>query len=236
MKKLIKFVPVTKEAELASTEPQSSIKFLPDWYKQIPPFMNGDKKLKFPINLGTHNSTVKKCVPFLDGMTAGYMVVLDDDVYVEQVDNQPWMRWKSDVEMITWHFPEQHPNLPIPEDYHPLVSKWHNDFAISTPKEFSAIFMHPINRLDLPFFTLSGIVDSDKYPNPIHFPFLLKKGFEGIIEAGTPVAQIIPIKRELWKSQKEKFNPNEQYQNKRKFLKTFADSYKKNFWVRKSYD
>ena len=29
-------------------------------------------------------------------------------------------------------------------------------------------------------------------------PFFIKSGFEGVIPAGTPIAQLIPIKREKW--------------------------------------
>jgi hypothetical protein len=32
----------------------------------------------------------------------------------------------------------------------------------------------------------------------INFPFFLKKDFNGIIKAGTPIIQAIPFKRETW--------------------------------------
>lgn len=236
LNKEIKFFPFTKPAELASKEPQPSLRLIPDWYKSIPPFSNKDKKLKFPINSGTHNSTLKKCMPFMDAMTAGYMVVLDDDIYIEQVDSKPFIRWKSSEEMITGHTQEQFENFPIPDQYHNLVLKWQNDFVIKTPKGFSALFTHPSNRIDLPFFTLSGFVDCDTYNQTVQFPFLLRKGFEGIITSGTPVAQMIPIKRESWKSKREKYNEEQIYKSTREFLRTFADSYKKNWWVKKEYN
>ena len=235
MKKAIKFIASTKEAGLASLEPQPSIKFLPNWYKNIPPFKNGEKKLKFPMGFNTHNSTIKKCVPFLDALTAGYMVVLDDDVYIEQINAEPFIRWKSNVDMITWHNLEEIPGFEIPDTYHKMVTKWTNDFIIKTPKGYSVMFVHPLNRVDLPFFTLSGFVDCDSYEMTVNFPFLLKKGFEGIIPAGTPIAQIIPIKRDSWKSEREKYNEDKTYVRVRKFQRTFSDSYKKNWWVRKDY-
>jgi hypothetical protein len=69
----------------------------------------------------------------------------------------------------------------------------------------------------------------------IHFPFLLKKGFEGIIPAGTPLAQIIPFKRDNWVSEQEKFDLDTQYAKKRTFWRTFAGSYKANYWTKKKY-
>jgi hypothetical protein len=43
------------------------------------------------------------------------------------------------------------------------------------------------------------VVDTDKYFAPINFPFVLNDySFEGLIPAGTPMAQVIPFKRESW--------------------------------------
>jgi hypothetical protein len=209
---------------------------LPEWYKKIPPFSNGDKKIKFPIGAGMPNSTLKKCVPFLDAMSSGYMAYLEEDIYVEQIDGQPFIRWRSNDEIITWHTPDQFPGFPIPTTYHTMVAKWTNLWVITLPKNYSILYSHPLNRLDLPFFTLSGLVDCDKYNSPIHFPFLLKRGFEGIIESGTPIAQIVPVKRELWKSKKYLFNSDKIYQNQRTFLRTFSDYYKKKVWIKKNYE
>jgi hypothetical protein len=47
--------------------------------------------------------------------------------------------------------------------------------------------------------TLTGVVDTDAYPLVVLFPFMMKNTFEGVIEKGTPVVQIIPFKREDWK-------------------------------------
>lgn len=235
-KNLIKFIPCTKAASLAGTEPQKSIKCLPDWYKEIAPFTDGDTKLRFPMSEKTHNTTVKRCVPFLDAMSIGYMAVLDDDVFVEQTEGGPLFRWKSEVNTVTFHNPNQFPNLPISSFFHHEVAKWIGEWIIETPKGYSTMFTHPSNRMDLPFFTLSGVVDTDIYDQPIQFPFVLHKGFEGIIEAGTPVCQIIPVKREPWTSQREKFNEEENYKKNRRFTRTFYSSYKKNYWQPKKYD
>jgi hypothetical protein len=37
-------------------------------------------------------------------------------------------------------------------------------------------------------------------------PIVLKRGFEGVIKQGTPISQLIPIKRDRWKSEQKKFN------------------------------
>ena len=235
MSKKLKIIPDTIEAELAGIPPTPAAKHLPIWYKKICPYINNEKKLKFPSGSGTHNTTIKRCMPFLDAMSAGYTFVLDDDVYVEQLNNQPFIRWKSDAEMITWHSIEQFEGLPIPKGYHYMVAKWQNDYVIETPPGYSMFFTHPVNRFDLPFKTLTGFVDTDKHVEPVQFPFFLEEGFEGIIESGTPIAQMIPIKRDSWESDLKKYNKDDSYKRHRKFHRTFAGSYKINFWNKKTY-
>ena len=60
------------------------------------------------------------------------------------------------------------------------------------------LFVHPVNRLDLPYRTLSGLVDSDHWRDGfVHFPALwTEPDFEGLLPAGTPVAQGFPVRRE----------------------------------------
>lgn len=233
--KVIIFDPVTEDAQVIESYPKPSKNYIPDWYKKIPPFTNGDKKLMFR-GIGMPNVTLKRCVPFLDALTNGYMVTLEEDVFVEQIDGVPLIRWRSDDPVITTHTPEQHPNFYIPETYHSLVAKWENKWVIKVPKNYSILFSHPSNRLDLPFFTLSGLVNCDTYTLPVNYPFILKKGFEGIIEAGTPICQLHIVKNELWKTKVIKYDKNRHYKNLKTFFKTFVGSYKKNFWKKHEYE
>ena len=78
--------------------------------------------------------------------------------------------------------------------------KFHNLWTIEAPEGYSLLFTHPLNRFDLPFTTLTGLVDSDQYhDNWIHFPaHWHDKNFSGVLPRGTPVAQCVPVKRETW--------------------------------------
>lgn len=234
--KTIRFVASTKEAELASVAPEPASKFVPEWYKKIGPWTNGAKKLSYPFGSETHNASIKRCVPFLDAMTAGYIFSLDDDIYVElDANKQPFIRWKSTVDMVTWHSIEQWEGFPLSEEYHQMIAKWHNEWQIITPKGYSLWVTHPTNRYDLPFHTLTGFVDTDGYDMRVQFPFILKKNFEGIIPAGTPLAQLIPVKRDDFTGVKEKYDADQQYVNRRNFWRTFAGTYKTNYWKKKKY-
>ena len=92
--------------------------------------------------------------------------------------------------------------------------------------------MHnPSNR----FAILEGIVDTDTYTAAVNFPFVLKTPTEEfMIPAGTPIAQVIPFKRDKWESSfssdKESPDAITVYLNSH-----FFDRYKRMFWSRKSY-
>ena len=98
------------------------------------------------------------------------------------------------------------------------------------------LFTQPMHRPS-PFTILDGVVDTDQYDSPVNFPFVLNDWkFEGLIPAGTPMAQVIPFKRESWKMS---IGDMEQRQNQEKTtvnLRTrLFDSYKNQFRQPKEY-
>jgi hypothetical protein len=107
---------------------------------------------------------------------------------------------------------------------------------MQTPKGYSLLITHPLNRLDLPFTTLSAVVDADKYPiSDGSIPFFLKKDFYGIIKKGTPLFQVIPFKREEWDSEmsEELFTEARVYSKK---SRSIVSGFYKNFqWSKKTY-
>ena len=114
--------------------------------------------------------------------------------------------------------------------------KWFNPWSIKTPKGYSTLFTQPMHR-ESSFTILDGIVDTDRYTAPVNFPFVLNDwDFEGLIPAGTPMAQVIPFKRDSWKMEigkEEAFL--EQKRNSEYLLTSFFDSYKNKFRENKSY-
>ena len=70
----------------------------------------------------------------------------------------------------------------------------------AAPSGYSLFITHPVNRGDLPFVTLTGMVDSDLYKdNFVNFPAKWSDPtFSGVLPKGTPVAQCVPVKRENW--------------------------------------
>jgi hypothetical protein len=158
----------------------------------------------------TERMTVKKCPPFIDAMTYGFLIPLVADLHVEN-------------ETFTWEldFPsgaiKSYPCSPL--DFHDnaqvvgtpmfdtdgFILKFNNFWTIETPPGYSLLVTHPVNRYDLPFTTLTGLVDTDLYKDSfINFPAQWRNPqFHGVLPKGTPVAQCLPVKRELWSNRFE---------------------------------
>lgn len=206
---------------------------VPNWYKEMPLTINGDPEILID---GFPNSTVKACSPFLDALTAGYTLVLSSDVLVRWEYGLPHISWRGERKLVTTHSAEQIDRLPTPAGHHSQVFKWHNEFVIETPKEYSLWCTHPVNRFDLPFTVISGFVDSDVYPMSIHFPFFLRDGWSGIIEKGTPIAQLFPVKRDSWKlAEKPSLTRKENFIRSERYKTRIKRAYKYYFWKKKSY-
>lgn len=217
--------------------PKPSNQFLPDWYKKMNFYTNGDK-IPFSLKTGT-NLTIKSCTPVLDLITAGYMITLDSDVIcTDKSEYEHRIMWKSDREVITVHPNNQFKELFIPDEFEKdLAYKWDKEMSwgILTPPGYSLLVSHPFYRFDLPFFTLPAIVDADEMKRPFNLPFLLRKDFNGIIERGTPIAQVIPFKRENWKSEIEKEVDEYAEFNKEDLNSKIFRSYKSRWWHKKTY-
>ena len=174
-------------------EPKPASKSIPDWYKNLESYLNGKKQ---PSGSGTSAATAKRCMPIFDAITAGYIIVSPADVFVSQRDGQAYFEW-SNFGLIQFHPKEQAPEHPHRGGAE-VFPKWTNHWAIKTPKGYSTMFIPPMHRESV-FSILPGVVDTDTYTAPVNFPFVLNDPkFEGLIPAGTPIAQVIPFKRESW--------------------------------------
>ena len=235
--KKVKIISAHEDCELISVISPAK-NFIPDWYKKSPQKIKGfEQSLLVPYSPKSTTSTYKKCSPFLDSITNGYIFSLSQDIEVTiKEDGSPYILWRNNtLNPITWHDRDQWEGLEYPENCHEFIYKWENYFVIKTPKGYSTLFTHPHNRFDLPFYTISGVVDTDKFNLPVHFPFFIKKDFSGIIKAGTPLAQITFLKRESWIKKTIKYN--KEYIQKARFIffSSINRSYKNLFWEKKEY-
>ena len=58
--------------------PTPAARSIPEEYKNLPRFRNNN----------LHEPTLKTCIPFLDSLTAGYMIYFDQDYIVDPVENE----------------------------------------------------------------------------------------------------------------------------------------------------
>jgi len=220
--KIIKFEKFLPEfLDLQSSKPN-----IPKWYKDLPEYNGPDIWI---------DKSIKFCMPFLDSLTSGYMIPLQVDVHVKQIDGNPLFTWGNGNLEIVHIRSEKDAFIPVPPGYSLLKPAWKLPLALELPKGYSMLVTHPLNRFDLPFITVSAIIDDFKQPNG-SMPFMIKKGFEGLIEAGTPIAQIIPFKRENWKKENSPGLKEASLVNGFRSIGSLRGWYKHTFWKRKTYE
>jgi hypothetical protein len=218
---------------------------IPEWYK----------KLEHTIL----NKTVKGCMPFLDSLTAGYLLKIPQDFNIRHnVKNehnlndsfqtfglcqkshdlfQKGLNLNSTIDVHSTKqvegspFIEKNKNLP----FYKIVNPW----KIKTQTGYSCLFISPLNNSDDRFSIIPAIVDTDTFPNEVNFPIIINGDkypvLETTIKKGTPYVQVIPFKRDSWKMiikpRKEK-----EIKNSRLFYElTLLNIYKDKFWNKKSW-
>ncbi len=216
-------------------KPKPAKEYVPDWYKEAKSHLSPSGKKEASLD-GLYTTTIKRCMPVWDMMTAGYIMETPYDIYVHQTPEGPHFQWSTTNGAMVVQLMEQFQNHPYSRDINysvRIVIPW----SIKTPKGWSIMVMEPQHHEPGPITCASGIVDTDNFSIPFNMFFKLRDpNFEGMIPAGTPFLQIIPFKRENWQSElgtdKEriKFTSDSQ-----KFLRVFFDRYKKFWWQRKEY-
>jgi hypothetical protein len=194
-----------KELEGLLPPPVPATMGLPDWLKAMP-------STAFSALNQADEQTVKRCPPFVDAMTCGFLIPLICDLRVENGE----ITWDTDLppggaivfprSPVRFHDHAQLTGSPLFEADR-FVLKFHNLWTIEAPEGYALLFTHPINRFDLPFTTVTGLVDCDRYHDTfVHFPaHWHDTAFSGVLPRGTPVAQCIPVKRQEWRIRTSSF-------------------------------
>jgi hypothetical protein len=234
MKKNIIIITPTNEKNDNLFTVYPAIDFIPDWYRLSPSQEPGTKS-ELNTRLVRSTSTYKKCTPFQDAMTIGYIVCTSADIEVVDIEGQKMFLWKSNRVLVSPHASWQTNGFVIPKGYSEITNKFVNEFSIRTPKGISTLFVNPLNRHDLPFLSISGVVDTDSFDMDINFPFIIRDNFTGIIPKGTPIVQLIPFERKKWSRKYEKYDPVKRQKSSDKFNSIIKRAYKNLYWVRKEY-
>ena len=229
--------------------PKPASQLIPEWYKDVNSYLGVSKGT---IGSGATNGTIKRCMPVFDAISSGYIITSYVDVYIKQnaknenvydgpidiseINSQPGYESPC-YEPINFHPIEQAPNHPNRGKHVMSYPKWINAWSIKTPPGYSTLIIPPMHRESI-FTIFPGVVDTDKYNAPINFPFVFNEAdkFEGVIPAGTPIAQVIPFKRDSWEMQIGKNKDLEESLNHRlKINIKIFDEYKNSFRQKKEY-
>ena len=226
MDKKIIFCASNKEMLEVWPHPKPASRFIPDEYKKLERFTNDN----------IHTPTIKTCMPFLDSMTAGYIISFDQDYVVDAVEDDfsvtPANRQAEDFGF--------HNEAQLPPAWKNLsgknAGKFHNKWLIKTPPGYSCLFIKPMNRIEERFSVIAGIVDTDTYVSLINFPFILhKRDKQFVIKKGEPMVQVIPFKRESWKMWSGFYHEKLHSKTMNLLQSKWIDRYKSMFWNKKSF-
>jgi len=221
----------------AVPHPIPANKCIPDWFR------------KLPADISYNGATVKRCMPFLDSMTSGYIIPLWQDLYfkhyIEDNEDRIQYAWggsanKGVSHAVSNHSYEQIKGSPIGKTrFGSIPMKFHSPWIIKTPPGYSCLITAPLNRYEQDFEIISAIVDTDLYFDKLNFPFIwTTPNFEGTLKTGLPLVQVIPFKRENWKVKVGALN----HKTSKKLMSNnllrqlnFKKLYKNMFWSKKSY-
>lgn len=218
-------------------EPKPSLIHIPQSYKDLQRHVETLTK-----------PTVKRCMPFLDALTTGYIIPFptDIEIFYDREENAMKFTAGSNIapELSSLVGVSEHDSYQITENMMSpkrtinKVFKFNNPWIVTTPPGYSCLFVTPFNHI-LPFELISGVVDTDSYPLTINFPFYYTADINvnTLIKEASPMAMVFPFKRESWKMETKLFVQTEEESRKQalNIFKRVQDNYKRLFWSKKSY-
>lgn len=208
--------------------PVPALKKAPDFYKAI----------KSQSSNHPASGTVKRCVPFLDALSEGFIIPLWADLHVVAANSTLKLSFPDNLPMqksIESHGYIQMPDHPRAEaPYGKDFLKFVNPWVIETDPGYSCLFTAPLNHLEGRFKVLDGVVDTDTYYNNVNFPFMWTGGEgEFFIPRGTPLMQVIPFKREEFTLQVGVTDEAKRMTTTGKLGTYLRNAYRTEFWSRR---
>lgn len=171
--------------------PVPAIKALPSFYKALPS----------QLSESVQDSSAKRCMPFLDAISSGFIIPLWADMFVKVTETQLHIEFPENLPFsssIEHHSYEQLENYPLADllPHGKKFMKFINPWLVSTAPGVSCLFTSPLNHFEHRIKIIDGVVDTDTYYNYVNFPFVWTGApGEYLIKRGTPLVQVIPFVR-----------------------------------------
>jgi hypothetical protein len=178
------------------------------------------------------SNSVKRCMPFLDAMTQGFIIPLWSDVFVRADQGKLNVSFPTFFPMASSlepHNYQQIPDHPLSKTtYGKMPLKFINPWIIQTPPGYSCLFTSPLNHMETRLKVLDGVVDTDGYYNNVNAPFIWTGGDgEFNLEKGTPLIHVIPFKREEYSAEYGEIDEARRLQTHGNLGTLMRDGYKK---------
>ena len=177
---------------------QLASKMMPDWWKELSEY---DEDLTSQFNF-----TAKKCPGIFDFLRSGYIVPAWSELRFTYDKNRQDIQWLgasalADVgRPFVAHDDKQIKGCPVNHHGAPKILKLISPWMINVPKGYSVMFLEPTYSKNNDYTVFPGRLDADidliENREINIFIKLNVTDKEVIIEAGTPLIQIIPFKRE----------------------------------------
>jgi Family of unknown function (DUF6065) len=208
-------------AEMQGTipAPYPASQHVPEWFKNM--------AADFPLG-----GTVKRCPPYLMAMTAGYIIPAPADLLLTMSTTRE-LSARGTVSYISTHYPQQYAGSPF-ADY--TVVKFENPWIIVTPPDFVCLITGPLNRFELPFQPLAGIVETGTYYKEVQLPMvcLLQPGQSYQLRAGEPMIHVLPFRRDEWRGKMAPLDRGRRAEQQALFDDN-KHAYKDKFWRKISF-
>jgi len=237
---------IARDEDSLYWKPQPAKKCIPEWFKNLPV---GTEQ----INPTMPRTTAKSCIPLSDMITSGYIIFNEWETDLLHVDTSkeayyfentdvPWSIKYRDARQeakkefnVNLHDNAQCPLPGHTKDFFKVYNRW----QVKTPPGYSCLFMQPFYHMQTGYQMLPAIVDTDTHDCPVEFNGYMIAN-EVTLKPGDPLMQVIPFKRDSWKSKfSEKFNNKSFYQfwmNRIEAISRPLHTYRKYFHSKKKFD
>lgn len=238
----------TEAYEGALAKPVKAKKALPEWFKRLAPA--AESTVDCPVTgkpLSYKKPTAKKCIPMVEASGHGVMIPAwtDFTVIISRDENNELMgrmlmgTYGQDYgeHDHTWDQVGDAVNIEKQAGLKQIF-KFMSPWRIRTPEGYSIFVKNPANHFNPDFELFEGVIDSDNYNLTINLPFFWKNGAEGtyLIEKGTPLAQVMLVKREDFDIKFGIISHLEINQQENKLASKANDRYKTLFWHKRKED
>lgn len=202
MKKNIITFSSSDESCVENYPPLPAGKLIPQWYKEIPPFVPKDSQYVPSDNIGS----VKKCMPVLDYMVSGYIIRNPYQSVIKEKIEDTYYGAQNASAKKDFIGANPHHQCPIQlnDKKHHYV-KIHQPWLVRTPPGYSSMFFQPHYFFNKDLEILPGVIDTDKFSEPVSLVSILHAP-QVILEPGDPLVVVFPFKRESWQMEVKKLN------------------------------